>query len=105
MSPSSGGYLPSTDARRIYFDRDDQPDDLFGARRPPMRCGDQDVSEGPFWRIVYWTRPALRSGIRLVVVLAIGRGHARQPAESAYEAALRRLEPLVKASPRERRTK
>jgi hypothetical protein len=103
--PVDRGLLAEHGCRRLYFNRNDQPDDLFGGRRPLVRCGDQDLSEGPVWRIVYWTRPALRSGIRLVVVLAIGRGHTRQPAESAYEAAVRQLEPLVIASPRERRTK
>lgn len=102
--PVDRGLLAEHGCRRIYFDHDDQPDELFGARRPPARHGNQDLGEGPRWRIVYWTRPALRSGVRLVVVLAVGR-HARPPVESAYETALRRLEPLVNTSPRERRTK
>ena len=103
--PVDRGLLAEHGCRRIYFDHDDEPDDLFGARRPPARHGNQDLGEGPRWRIVYWTRPALRSGVRLVVVLAVGRGHARPPVESAYETARRRLEPLVNTSPRERRTK
>jgi hypothetical protein len=60
--PVDRGLLAEHGCRRIYFDHDDQPDDLFGARRPPARHGNQDLGEGPRWRIVYWTRPALQSG-------------------------------------------
>ena len=48
------GLLAEYGCRRIRFDRHDRPDDLFGARRPSKRRGDEDLSEGPGWRIVYW---------------------------------------------------
>ena len=39
--PVDRGLLAEHGCRRIYFDHDDQPDDLFGARRPPARHGNQ----------------------------------------------------------------
>ena len=91
------GLLAEHGCRRIYFDQDDQPDDLFGARRPSKRRGDQDLGEGPGWRIVYWTPEASRSEIRLVVILAVAAGHPKRPDSNAYELATRRLEPLIDA--------
>ena len=74
------GLLAEYGCRRIHFDRHDRPDDLFGARRPSKRRGDQDLSEGPGWRIVYWLLlEAPRSQIRLVVILAVAAGHTRPP--------------------------
>jgi hypothetical protein len=85
----------------VRFDRHDRPDDLFGARRPSKRRGDQDLSEGPGWRIVYWLPEAPQSQIRLVVILAVAAGHTRPPDVNAYELACRRLEALIET----RRTK
>ena len=48
------GLLAEYACRRIRFDRHDRPEDLFGARRPPKRRGDEDLGQGPGWRIVYW---------------------------------------------------
>jgi hypothetical protein len=91
------GLLTEHGCRRIYFDHDNRPDDLFRARRPTLRRGDQDPSEGPRWRIVYWTPEASRSQIRLVVILAVAAGHPTPPTPNAYELATRRLEPLLDA--------
>jgi hypothetical protein len=95
-APTARGLLVEHGCRRIYFDRDDRPDDLFRARRPPARRGDEDLSEGPVWRIVYWTGEAQRTQTRLVVILAVGRGHARPPDPDAYELATRRLRALLR---------
>ena len=89
------GLLAEYGCRRIRFDRHDRPDDLFGARRPSKRRGDQDLSEGPGWRIVYWLPEASRSQIRLAVILAVAAGHTRPPDLDAYELAGRRLEALI----------
>jgi hypothetical protein len=89
------GLLAEYGCRRIRFDRHDRPDDLFGARRMSKRCGDEDLSEGPGWRIVYWLPEAPRSEIRLVIVLAVAPGHTKPPNPNAYELASRRLEALI----------
>jgi len=91
------GLLAEYGCRRIRFDREDRPDDMFGARCQPKRRGDQDLSEGPRWRIVYWTAEASRSQIRLVVILAVAPGHTKPPDASAYELAAARLESLIDA--------
>ena len=76
--PVDRGLLGEHGCRRIYFDRNDQPDDLFGGRQPPVRCGDEDLSEGP--GLADRLLDTERCGqVRLVVVLAIGRGHAKPP--------------------------
>jgi len=89
------GLLAEYGCRRIHFDRHDRPDDLFDARRPAKRRGDQDASEGPGWRIVYWLPEARQSEIRLVIVLAVAPGHTKPPDPNAYELAGRRLEALI----------
>jgi len=89
------GLLAEYGCRRIRFDRDDRPDDLFGATRPSRRRGNEDLGEGPRWRIVYWLPEAPQSQIRLVVILAVAAGHARPPDLNAYELARRRLEALI----------
>jgi hypothetical protein len=89
------GLLGEYGCRRIHFDRHDRPDDLFGASRPAKRRGDQDLSEGPGWRIVYWLLEAPRSQIRLVVILAVAAGHPRPRELNVYELARRRLEVLI----------
>lgn len=89
------GPLGTVGARRIYFDRDNRPDDLFRSRRPAARRGDQDPGEGPPWRIVYWIGEAQRSQTRIVVILAVGRGHAAPPSPDAYQLATRRLRALT----------
>ena len=94
------GLLAEYGCRRIHFDRDDHPDDLFGARRPSKRRGDEDLSEGPGWRIVYWLTEASQSQIRLVVILAVASGHTKPPDPNAYELASRRLEALIDPRPR-----
>jgi hypothetical protein len=100
-TPVDRGLLAEYGCRRIRFDRHDRPDDLFGARRPAKRRGDQDLSEGPGWRIVYWLLEARQSQIRVVVILAVAAGHTTPPDLNAYELASRRLEPLINT----RRTK
>jgi hypothetical protein len=89
------GLLAEYGCRRIHFDRDDRPDDLFGARRPAKRRGDEDLSEGPGWRIVYWLLEAPQSQVRVVVILAVAPGHPRPADLNAYELASRRLEALI----------
>jgi len=91
------GLLAEHECRRIYFDRDDDPDDLFGAGRPGKRQGNEDLCEGPAWRIVYWIVEAKRCEIRLVVILAVAPGHARPGYANAYELAAKRLETLIDA--------
>jgi hypothetical protein len=90
------GPLATMGARRIYFDRDDRPDDLFRSRRTAARRGDQDPAAGPRWRIVYWIGEATRSQIRIVVILAVGRGHADPPHPNAYQLAAQRLRALTR---------
>jgi len=97
------GPLATVGARRIYFDRGNQPDDLFGSRRLPGRRGEQDPGEGPAWRIVYWVAEAQRAQTRIIVILAVGRGHAKPPSANAYELATRRLPAVARAKTSERR--
>ena len=89
------GLLAEYGCRRIRFDRHDRPDDLFGVPRPSRRRGDEDLGEGPRWRIVYWLPEAPGVEIRLVVVLAVAQGHTKSPDPNAYELASRRLEALL----------
>jgi len=103
--PVERGLLAEHRCRRIYFDRDDQPDDLFRARRPPARRGDQDPSEGPAFRIVYWIGEAERTQTRIVVILAVGRAHTKPPSTNVYQLATRRLQALTRACATERRVK
>ena len=91
-----GGPLATVGARRIYFDRDNRPEDLFRARQPAARRGDQDPSAGPRWRIVYWVAEAQRTQTRIIVILAVGCGHAKPRHESAYEVATRRLRVIAR---------
>ena len=76
------------------LDRHDRQDELFGARRPAKRRGDEDLGQGPAWRIVYWLPEAPQSEIRLVIVLAVAQGHTKSD-PNAYELASRRLEALL----------
>jgi hypothetical protein len=85
------GLLASQDCRAVYFDRDSRPDDLFGARRPPRRRGDEDPSAGPQWRIVYRLLEAVRADVRVVQVLAVGQAHVEPGDEDVYAAATRLL--------------
>lgn len=94
------GLLAEYGCRRIHFDRHDRPDDLFGARRPAKRRGDEDLGQSPAWRIVYWLPEAPQSELRLVVVLAVAQGHTKPPDPNAYELASRRLEALIDPSRR-----
>jgi hypothetical protein len=103
-SVAARGPSATMGARRIYFDRDDRPEDLFRSRRPAARRGDQDPSEGPAWRIVYWMPEASRSEVRLVVTLAVAAGHAKPPGQNACELAAGRLERWIDALGREDRS-
>ena len=89
--PVRRGLLGSVEARAVYFDNDSQPDDLFGARRPPRRYGDQDLAAGPRWRVVYVLLEANRAEVCAVVVLAVGRAHTEPGDEDVYLAAERLL--------------
>jgi hypothetical protein len=99
------GPLAALGARRVYFDRDSQPDDLFRSRRLPARRGDQDLSEGPRWRIVYWIGEAECAQTRIVVILAVGLGHADPPNPDAYQLAARRLRAVTSVASTRRRVK
>lgn len=94
-APLESGLMADYGCRRIYFDGDDTPDDLFGARRPAKRRGDQDLSDGPAWRIVYMVRRAPLADVRLLVVLAVGRGHCGSVQLNAYQLADAHLRALV----------
>lgn len=99
LEPSLGGLvkrgpLAALPARRVYFDREDCPEDLLRSRRVASRRGDQDPSAGPRYRIVYLAREAPTTGVRLIVILAIAKGHVQPPDRDAYqlaEAQVRRL--------------
>ena len=92
------GVLAQYGCRRIYFDRGSRPDDLFGgAGRPQARRGNQPLDEGPAWRIVYWTREMSHLNIRLIVILAVGRGHTQPTEPDAYQRAAKRLRPFIRA--------
>lgn len=67
--------LHDVEARRIRFDEDSRPRDLFGDHRGHVRRADEDLSAGPAWRIVYRPRIAARSNVLLIEVLAIGMAH------------------------------
>jgi hypothetical protein len=89
--PVSRGLLGSVEARAIYLDRQSRPEDLFGGRRPARRAGDQDLAEGPRWRVVYALLEATRADVRVVVVLAVGRAHTAPGQDDVYLAAERLL--------------
>ena len=91
-APIERGPLSRLGGWRVYFDVDDDPDDLFGNRPRPRRRGDQDLDRGPKWRIVYVARAARRTGVRLIVVLAVGRAHPPAPQSTVYELAAQRLQ-------------
>ena len=90
------GLLAEYGCRRIHFDRHDRPDDLFGARHPTKRRGDEDLGEGPRWRIVYWPPEAPGAEIRLVIVLAIAPG----PHETTGPERLQAREPPARGAAR-----
>ena len=91
-APIERGPLRRLGGRRVYFDVDDNPDDLFGNRPGPRRRGNQDLEQGPKWRIVYAARAAPRTGVLLIVVLAVGRAHPPAPQPTVYELAAQRLQ-------------
>ncbi len=62
-----------------------------------VRRGDQDLDEGPAWRIVYSDDQAPGSDVRLVVVAAVGRGHTPAGQADAYELAELRLKETRKS--------
>ena len=94
--PIARGLLCEHGCRRVYFDRDDHPDDVLGARAGAKRRGDEDLSAGPKFRIVYWVREAPRAQVRVIRILAVGEGHPRPPRRSAYELALEQLRRLTR---------
>jgi hypothetical protein len=94
----SRGLLADHGCRRVYFDAASKPDDLFGSSARPARRGDQDLAEGPKWRIVYSIREAPNAGVRLIVILAVGEGHPQPARRSAYELAEARLRGIERRS-------
>ncbi|MGH2949263.1 MAG: hypothetical protein ACRDPC_23915 [Solirubrobacteraceae bacterium] len=93
--PVERGALASYGCRRVYFDRDSRPDDVFAAPGASRR-GDEDPSRGPKWRIVYWIREAPQTGVRLLIILAVGEGHPDPGQPTAYELAGAQLARLTK---------
>lgn len=87
------GLLGSEQCRAVYFDRDSRPNDLFGAGRQTRR-GNDDLSAGPAYRVVYRLLEARRTGVRVVQVLGVGRGHAAPGQEDVYTAAAELLQAL-----------
>ena len=98
--PVARGLLAEHGCRRVYFDRDDRPENLFGDRAAAKRRGDQDLSRGPRLRIVYWVREAPRAQVRVIRIVAVGEGHPRPPRRSAYELAHEQLRRLIGKEPR-----
>jgi hypothetical protein len=92
------GLLATEGALAVYFDRDSRPDDLFGARRPPRRRGDQDLAEGPRFRVVYVPIEARAAEVRLIVVLAVGPAH-EDPSRDVYLAAERTARRVFRRNP------
>ena len=87
------GLLSELGARAVLFGRDSRPDRLLSEQhRGRLRVAGEDPSKGPRWRVVYVIREAPDAGVRVIVVLAIGLGHAdpSEP-EDAYAAALLQL--------------
>lgn len=88
------GYLAAAEVRRVLFDRESRPEQLFAEHRGRLRVAEEDPSQGPSWRVVYELLEAPRTGVRVVRVLGVGRGH-EDPGEidvyRAAEATLRRL--------------
>ena len=98
--PLSCGYLGSRQARAVYVDRDDHPDELLTSRPQGKRRGDQDPSEGPPWRIVYAVRETHDRRLRVIVVLGIGIAHPPPGADSVYTTAARTMRRLMKETNR-----
>ena len=71
------GHLAEEQCRAVRFDRDNNPDDLFGGRRIASRTADEDPSSGPRWRIVFWPAETKDREVRLIVVLTVGIAHPR----------------------------
>jgi hypothetical protein len=80
------GLLSSAHCRAVYFDANSRPDDLFGASRQTRR-GSEDPSVGPAYRVVYRLLEARRTGVRVVQVLGVGRGHVAPGQRDVYTAA------------------
>ncbi|MGI8412225.1 MAG: hypothetical protein ACR2LV_05035 [Solirubrobacteraceae bacterium] len=89
------GVFVSAQCRAVYFDLGSRPKDLFGEVRE-LRRGNQDLSEGPRYRVVYRLLEARRSEIRVVQVLGVGRAHAQPGELDVYVAAAGLLGRLVR---------
>jgi hypothetical protein len=85
--------LATADCRAVCSDRSSRPDDLFGATRVAVRAGNEDPAADPAYRVVYRVLEARRTGVRVVQVLGVGRGHVAPGEESIYDTAARRLQP------------
>ncbi len=79
------GRLASSGCRRVYFDR-----------CRAVRRGDEPVSAGPKYRVVYWVKEAPKSGLRVIVVLAVGEAHPKPGQPSVYVQATARLMQLTR---------
>jgi hypothetical protein len=74
--------------------RGSKPDDLFGVRGGGRRRGDQDLCEGPRWRVVQRAAQTRDGELRVIVVLGVGVAHPKTGEESIYAAAERLLRRL-----------
>lgn len=101
--PIPRGLLAQKRARAVLFDRDDHPERLFGDARGRVRRGDEDLSAGPRFRVIYRLLEARRVGVRVVQVLGVGPGHVGHGEEDdAYRQAARLLARVLNE---ERRTR
>jgi hypothetical protein len=90
------GQLADERCRALRFDIHDNPNDLLGGKPRAMRAGDDDLSRGPRWRIVYWVRETRDREIRVIVILAVGIAHPKSGRVSVFDHAAETLKTRVK---------
>ena len=92
------GLLAEYGCRRIRFDRHDRPDDLFGARRPSKRRGDQDLERRSWLADRVLAARGITSHRSGSLWSSRSQPATRRPPDlNAYELACRRLEALIDA--------
>lgn len=81
------GLLSELEARAVLFARDSRPELMLSEHRGQLRTAGEECSKGQPWRVIYVAREAAKADVRVIVVLAVGLGHADTGQESAYTAA------------------